>query len=353
MEIPHSPQNAPQPAQRPEDAAAHGRLRPADDCGDLRIRHLFAKAKHDQFAFAVAEVTAVRAPTASLPVGVTITGTALAATVAATTASQTAMATMTMNWINAKTLSAIAGAAVLAGTGTYLAQERQADRLRSERDTLVARQAELVADIAAARSASQTRNDELERLQKDAGELLRLRNEVSQLRQQIAAAKSAAQAPVTQPAVSPPAASGGAYISKDQLANVGYATPEAALQTITWLMMHGTLDQVRQGLGIDLAKEPDGETPESFAQKQKMMAPLFKGMQFVAKKVVSDDRVELKVKMDADPAPGRPDSAPPEFVLQPMVRENNEWKLGGSTMGYDASQWRKWDGDGRVQAIVP
>ena len=61
-------------------------------------------------------------------------------------------------------------------------------------------------------------------------------------------------------------------------------------------------------------------------------------MQIVARKTLGEDKVELKVKMDADPLPDSKADMPP-FLIQPMVKVGNEWKLGGSTRGYQP----EWD----------
>ena len=71
-------------------------------------------------------------------------------------------------------------------------------------------------------------------------------------------------------------------------------------------------------------------------------------MQFVARKALADDRVELKVKMDMAPLPDGPQEQPP-FMIQPMVKVGNEWKLGGSTRGYNAD----WENVGQIQIFTP
>jgi hypothetical protein len=139
-----------------------------------------------------------------------------------------------------------------------------------------------------------------------------------------------------------------AYLAKDQLANVGYATPDAALQTITWLMMSGDYDQLKSVLSPELAAG-ESDTPEaraSFERNRQKLATLFKGMQIVAQKTLSDGRVELKVKHDYDPAIAQLSNAHlPQYKLQPMVKVGNEWKLGGSTRDYSAG----WDESGQIE----
>ena len=91
---------------------------------------------------------------------------------------------MTMTWLNAKTAAAILGAAALAGTGTYLLEQRQSDRLRADNVDLLERSQNL--------SQLRRENERLSNLVAQAGqpalsreqlaELLRLRGEVGQLR---------------------------------------------------------------------------------------------------------------------------------------------------------------------------
>jgi hypothetical protein len=122
------------------------------------------------------------------------------------------------------------------------------------------------------------------------------------------------------------------YISKDQLAFVGYATPDAALESMTWAMMNGPMNRTLSALGPELLEHElsNAKGREQFEAGRKTLAPLFKGMQILARKTLGEDRVELKVKMDADPLPESKADMPP-FMIQPMVKVGHEWKLGGST----------------------
>jgi len=184
-------------------------------------------------------------------------------------------------------------------------------------------------------------------LQKDNTELLRLRNEVGQLRRERDAQK--------QRAGQPPAGGGqsashpGRYISKEQLAFAGYATPEAALESTTWAMMRGTWDQAIAGFNRGMAKEvsQDPGSRQQFEARRDEVAAAFKGMQIVARKTLDGDQVELKVKMDADPLPnGQWDL--PSFMIQPMVKVGDEWKVSGSTRNWQPS----WDNDGQIQTLA-
>src|SRR5437870_8587343 len=112
------------------------------------------------------------APAVPAGLGAAITATALAGIAAATTHT----AITTMNWINAKAVAAIVGAAVLTGTGTYLVQQRQIGRLHHQRQGLLAQYEKLTADREASLAATRVRDNELERLRNEVRELARLRN---------------------------------------------------------------------------------------------------------------------------------------------------------------------------------
>lgn len=120
------------------------------------------------------------APAAPIGLAATIsTATALTGTTitAATTTATKAIAMTTLQ----KTFISVTVAA-LAGTGIY--EARQASRLRDENRNLTAKQEALSNERDAALSAMTAGKDELDRLQKNQLELLRLRGEVGALRQQ-------------------------------------------------------------------------------------------------------------------------------------------------------------------------
>ncbi len=226
-----------------------------------------------------------------------------------------------------KACAALFGLAVIAGVGTYLVQQRQVQRLEAENQSLLAQQAQALADQDAAAKAAQAVKDQLERLRKDNTELLRLRKEVTQLRRERDARKQTATEPIQPSTEAIQLPSGpGRYISKEQMTFAGYATPDAALESTIWTMMNGTYEQVIASLGEDLLKH-ESEDPkgrEDFETGRKMMFPAFKGMQVLARKTVREDRIELKVRMDAGPLSNG--EAMPPMMIQPMVKVGNEWK---------------------------
>ena len=168
--------------------------------------------------------------TAAVPAGLSaaILAAALAGAAAAAT---TATHAILMSMFSVKTFTAAVGAALIAGTAIYLVQQRQIDRLRADNQDLVAQRQHSAAEQEAASRAAQAAKEELARLQKDRTELLRLRNEVGQLRREREAARQRAS---QQADAQRSAANAGRYVSKDQLIFAGYATPEAALESMTW-----------------------------------------------------------------------------------------------------------------------
>jgi RNA polymerase sigma factor (sigma-70 family) len=272
-----------------------------------------------------------------------ITTAALAGTIL-TTATIT-----TMNWINTKAVAAMVGAAVIAGTSTYLVKQNEVTRLLDENQKLTAQQATSTADAQAALNAVKSGQDELEKLKKDAGEVVRLRGEVVQLRKQRDSDRQLFMQELVrqkQAAAAPPPKSGGISITRDQLANAGYATPEAALQTITWATMSGNLsaEQIAEGLSPELLN--DKEAYKEFEENRKESVSVFKSVDMLAKKTVDENKVEFKVALNVDLGPNAP-AVPPSVMILPMTRVDGRWKLAGNPM--ECKQG--WETEGQVQTF--
>ena len=72
------------------------------------------------------------------------------------------------------------------------------------------------------------------------------------------------------------------------------------------------------------------------------------------KKVLTDDRVELKYKNDLDPAVNQlldmPKNGPlPQFIVQAMVKVGNDWKMDGLPRLNEES----WDDVGQIEKFAP
>jgi len=163
------------------------------------------------------------------------------------------------------------------------------DRLSAENQGLSKRLAQ--ADEAAASSAEQL------------NELLRLRAEVGALRNKTQ--KQHPPRPTPAAAANPPAAPKSVQaverraIPKESLQFVGYATPEAALQSVVWSMVNGDLASFLAGMtpeGRDsFTQQVDGKTDAEiatiFAEETRGM----RGLRLDRKKSASDTEVTFVI----------------------------------------------------------
>jgi len=324
------------------DDAAQKRVSRALD----KLRELLSRRGITTTAAALSVVLAANAVRAA-PVGLVVTISTTAA-LGGTAATATIASQATMNWINAKAISAIIAAALAAGTGTYLAEKREVRRLTGENQSLIAQREELTNERDSHLSAAKADKDELERLRRNQAELLRLRGEVGVLRNELAAQKrQASQQLATTRNSAQPTGNAGAYLSKEQLAFVGYATPEAALQSLTWVCINGAFEDFKAAV---IPQQPERidepKDREKFEEERKAKWAALQGTQLVAKKLLADDKVELKVRLDV----ALPDqqSAKPIFVVQPMTKVGDEWKASGSGMKYQED----WERAGLIQTFA-
>jgi RNA polymerase sigma factor (sigma-70 family) len=317
--------------------------------GVEKLREFFTKRGVTLSAAAIAGAVAansVQAAPAGLAATITaaaLSGTALAAGAAVAT---TATHTILMSMFSVKTFTAAVGAALLAGTGIYLVQQRQIERLKADNQDLMAQRQQLAAAQETASRTAQGAKEELARLQKDNAELLRLRNEVGQLRQEHDAAQQRANqhADAERSAANP-----GRYVSKDQLIFAGYATPESALESMTWALMKGSYDQFNASIDPTILADQSRVKPsrEDFERQKEIYAAAFKGMQIVARKSLAGGRVKLKVKMDFDSPTSRIED-PASFMIETMVKVGDEWKSR-----FLPRSWQpEWDQDGQVQLLA-
>jgi RNA polymerase sigma factor (sigma-70 family) len=300
-------------------------------------------------ALAATTSTAVPAGLATVLAAATLTG-SFGATTLATATTLTATGVQLGSMFTLKGIALITSAAIIAAGGTYFVQQTKLQQLKASNEQLTASRDQLVAEHEVAMKSLRAASQQPAPLEVDKSELLRLRNEVAQLRRERDSAK--------QPAVSNPSATragatktvanpGDGYIPKNQLAFVGYATPEAAFQSMTWAMSAGTYEQALAALAPELQKQElgDPKARSSFESGRTNIAPLLKGVEILARKNLAEDRVELKVRTDIDPPSGG--QPMPDVMIQPMVKVGDEWKLGGSTRGYQQS----WDQEGDIVTL--
>ncbi len=151
------------------------------------------------------------------------------------------------------------------------------------------------------------------------------------------------------PHAQPPHAA-GAYILKNQFAFAGYATPEAALESMLWAYLNGDYDMVMSSVGpkdqADLKKQFSGN-PKRFKSEMRRESTQVKGAQILARKTVSADKVELKFQIVE--TGGRGGRVTTNCMIQPLVKIGNEWKL---VMNEITQYKTNWDQSGEIQTFV-
>ncbi len=265
-----------------------------------RLREFFSKRNVTIGASGLAVLISTNAVQAA-PIGL-ITLISTAAGLVGTTIAATTIAThTTMNWINIKTISTVIAASLVSGTGTYLIQKADMNRMGEENKKLIATNSVLIGERDSALSLSTANIAELEHLRKGTTELLRLRGEVGVLRKQVSEQVSLKQEnfrlrtadSIAQKNQLPQAPVGGqTNFSKESWAFAGYATPEAALQTWTWAMSKGDKQTMLASLVPDerIKWEKDLAHEDIAGEGAKIL-----GYQVVNQEIRSDSEVDLTI----------------------------------------------------------
>ena len=286
---------------------------------------------------------AVIAPPAGLAAAIStaaLAGTSVAAaTVTATKA--IAMTTLHKSIIGATIAVAITG-------GIY--EARQAAQLRGQVEILQQQQGPLAGQV---EQLSRERDgltntlavmrDQDERLNANAAELPKLRGMIGTLRRELESQKAAAaKASTNLTEASMVAHKPGSYISKDQLADAGFKTPEAALQTYFQALLSGDYNRVVAAMtaksGATIPEQREA-FEKGFREAEEVAR--FQGIQMLAKKVIADDRVDVEFLVYEE-------GKAPVISIQQMVKEGGGWKAGNS-QGLDES----WGQRGQIQPLTP
>jgi hypothetical protein len=153
-------------------------------------------------------------------------------------------------------------------------------------------------------------------------------------------------------AVHPAGNGAGHFTAREQLAFAGYATPEATLQSMVWAAINGDGDKLFACFSPEaqaaIGKEPNGRKNFDAGVKKSAQAQSIKGMQVTARKVLADDKVELKFKLDfaSPPKNGECDKG---FAICPFVKIGGEWKLCVKTKNYTPD----WDNGSQPEPAAP
>jgi RNA polymerase sigma factor (sigma-70 family) len=294
--------------------------------------------------------------------GVTLSGTALAAALATqavtaapaglvasiSTAALAASAVgsgTTLTLLNIMTLTklkaGVLGALVVAGAGTTLVLQHQSQSALRDENLALRQQVEQFAAIQAdnARLSNQLANaSQSAAFSKDQlSELMRLRGEVGQLRNQKneidklgADNRQLRSGQNARSAAPPEEAAGQDYFPKDSWAFVGYATPESAFQSTVWALRNGDVKTILSSMTPDeLARSRERWADKSEAEIAANTQAEFEkvnGFRILKKEVVSDDEVVLTLYVEGL----NPNEGTPRMKLQ---RVGNEWKSAGPDKG--------------------
>jgi len=290
-----------------------------------RLRDFFAKRGVTLGAsgLAIISANAVQAAPAALAATIS-TSAALAGTLAIATHA-------TMNWINAKAVAALVVSALAAGTGTYLVQERQATRLRTENQALVAAHRQSLHERDTALATVTARDQQLALAQKDNADLLRLRNEVATLRRQagelerLQEQNRKLQAALAAQPKTAPVANPKDIFPKEAWAFVGFADPESTIQSAAWAMSRGDF----QTLLASLTPEQRANHERQFQGRSEseiaaMMAnnkdyKNMSGYQITNREILSDREMVVSLYQQ-----GRD-----RTIKMVLKRIGDEWKLDG------------------------
>lgn len=304
------------------------------------------------------------------PVGLAATLSAAALLAGTTASTGTVMAaTKTIAMTTLQKTLVTAALAVVAGVGIY--EAHQASRLREQNRSLQQQQmpqTEQVKQLQRERDEATNQLasviDELAKANSHNLELLKLRGEVGVLRNQLAMRTTAPSAASLAAGIKPTAHRPGSYISKDQLNNAGYSTPEAAFETETWSIINSNYEQALEcflpNRKADELKRPQNR--EDFMKAGELASIAITGVQIMAKKILSDDQAELKIKQFINlekfkeyiakyHPPGVSPNLLPEIIItvEPFTKIDNEWKCSQPPPAYD----EKWDINGQVQTFAP
>ena len=228
---------------------------------------------------------------------------------------------------------------LLASLAVHVVERRRISSLQQVNEALREELAAAQQSIGA-RGGYQNRatNEELERLRAEAREVHKLRNEVSQLRAGVkesdqlwaenqrlrGAGRQIQTAQSTGVAAPSAAASQDGYYAKENWAFTGYATPEAALQSVIWAMREGDTRTLLASVTPEemerMQKEWGNKTEAQVSADTKRGTDKISGIRILESKTLSEDEVVLSVF-----AAGGED----KVQKISLKRYGSEWKMAG------------------------
>ena len=291
-----------------------------------KLREFFAKRGVTIGASGLAVVISANAVQAA-PVGLalTISAAALAGTTVTTSTVITATKTIAMTTLQKTIVTATIAA--LAGAGIY--EARQTSQLRDKNQILQQTQASLTERLKQFQSEREeagrqiaTLRDDNERLNRNTGELLKLRNEITQLRplrHQVAELQK----------LTAQSASGLTEWRPNQLVNVGRATPQEALQTFFWSSMTTNITEIRNSLIGDPNDPPTEAAIQEFVNNganQQVSEGVAK-IRVLSQSLNTADEAQLEIHMQFDQSDSLLNAGSGMSGLIRLRKVNGEWKF--------------------------
>jgi len=248
----------------------------------------------------------------------------------------------TLTLLNIMTLTklkaGILGALVFAGAGTTLVLQQQSQSalrdenlaLRQQVEQFAAMQADnarLSNQLATAGQSGSLSKDQLSELMRLRGEVGQLRNQKSDLDKLRAENRQLRNAPNPRPADQSEAATQQNNFPRESWAFVGYADPESAFQSTVWALSNGDVKTAVASMAPAelerMQKKWEGQSEDEIAAQFRREFEKVKGFRVLKKEALSDDEVVLTLYVEGL----GPEEGTPRMKLQ---RVGNEWRAAGA-----------------------
>jgi RNA polymerase sigma factor (sigma-70 family) len=298
-----------------------------------RLREFFAKQKIAIGATGLAVLISANA-VQSAPIGLAATISAAAVLTGTAVSTSTVIAT-TKTIAMTALQKTIIGAALAAAVGTGIFEAHQNSKLQNQNQALQQQQAPLTEQIRQLQSALNDATNQLAGLlaenaqlesNSNATELLKLRGEVGVLRQQNAELGEQAQALRNAGSQSSPTFSTN-FMSRASWGFAGYATPDAAVQSMLWAKSVGDVQTFLASVTPDITnamlksylKQNSDAARSQFLIDQSQN---WSGLQILNEIPLADDEVMVQARLQVQ-ANGKPQQGDMMLVLKEI---NGEWK---------------------------
>ncbi|HEX5399278.1 MAG TPA: hypothetical protein VFY06_09540 [Verrucomicrobiae bacterium] len=137
----------------------------------------------------------------------------------------------------------------------------------------------------------------------------------------------------------------GILIPRTRLANVGYGTPEDALETEKWAWANTNYDKMLESVSPEIRQnwKSAGNGRERFEAGINKGVSSFEKIYILAKKKIADDRVELKLATERKQG----NSTFAIASIQVMIKAGDGWKVGA-----ERNYYPEWDKSSQPESAV-